>query len=67
MKKKIFCLLSALLLMMQAMPIMAAEEDTMLVDNYLYTFTDIDGTEVTTQSNGKPKLVEIGRASCRER
>ncbi len=64
MKKKIFCLLSALLLMVQAMPVMAAEEDTMLVDNYLYTFTDIDGTEVTTQSSGKPKLVVFFMEGC---
>lgn len=47
MKKRIFGILAALLLMVQVMPVMA-EEESMSKDNLNYTFTDIEGNTVTT-------------------
>ncbi len=56
MKKRIFGILAALLLMVQVMPVMA-EEESMSKDNLNYTFTDIEGNTVTTESNGIPKVI----------
>ena len=64
MKRIILGFLAALLLMVQAMPVMAAEGDKLSLDNLSYTFTDIDGNEVTTQSSGKPKLLVFFRTGC---
>ena len=64
MKKRIFGILAALLLMVQVMPVMAAEGDNLSLDNKDFTFTDIDGGEVTTQSSGKPKLLVFFTPGC---
>lgn len=63
MKKRILGILAALLIMVQAMPVMA-EEESISEDNLSYTFTDIDGVEVTTVSSGKPKLVVFFLRDC---
>ena len=64
MKKRIFGILAALLLMVQVMPVMAAEGDNLSLDNKAFTFTDIDGGEVTTQSSGRPKLFVFFNPGC---
>ncbi len=64
MKKSIFGILAALLLMVQAMPVMAATEETMSRDNLYVTYTDIEGNTVTTQSSGQPKLLVFFKVGC---
>lgn len=62
MRKRILGLLLALLLIMPAIPALAVEVS---VDNSVnYTFNDIDGGEITTQSEGKPKLLIFFKKGC---
>lgn len=62
MRKRILGLLAAFLLIMPAMPVAAVEVSQ---DNSIdYTFSDIDGGEITTQSEGKPKLLIFFKTGC---
>lgn len=62
MRKKILGLLAALMLTIPVLPVAAAEmseENTISVN-----FTDIDGGTISTQSNGKPKLLIFFGVNC---
>lgn len=63
MKKRILGLLAAVLLTMPVMQVAAAEvsQDN---ENINRTFSDIDGGEITTQSEGKPKLLIFFGKDC---
>lgn len=62
MRKRILGLLAAFLLIMPAMLVEAVEVSQ---DNSIdYTFSDIDGGEITTQSEGKPKLLIFFGTTC---
>lgn len=63
MKKRFFGILAALLLIVQVMPVAAAEELPM--ENTIdMRFTDIDGNSVSTQGGGKPKLLVFFKVGC---
>lgn len=62
MKKRILCVLTVLLLMIPSMSVMAAEK--LEQANLEYTFSNIDGGEITTKSEGKPKLIVFFMTSC---
>lgn len=63
MKKRILGLLAAFMLLMPVLQVAAAEvpEGTA---NLNYTFENIDGGEITTASNGKPKMVILFSHTC---
>lgn len=63
MKKRLFGILVALLLMVQAMPV-AAAGDTLSLDNLSYTFEDVEGNQVSLDSSGKPKLLVFFKTDC---
>ena len=66
MKKRFFGILVALLLIVQVMPVAAAEGDTLSLDNLSlpYSFDDIDGNPVSLDSSGKPKLLVFFMTGC---
>lgn len=64
MKKRILCVLTALLLMIPSMSVMAAESSKLELDNLDYTFEGIDGGQISTQSNGKPRLLMFFNVTC---
>lgn len=63
MKKRILGLLAAFILLMPVLQVAAAEvpEGT---KNLSYTFENVDGGEVTTTSDGKPKMVILFSHTC---
>ncbi len=63
MKKRILGLLAAFILLMPVLQVAAAEvpEGT---ENLSYTFENVDGGEVTTTSDGKPKMVILFSHTC---
>lgn len=64
MKKRFFGILAALLLIVQVMPVAAAEGDTLSLDNLSYTFEDVEGNQVSLDSSGKPKLLVFFMTGC---
>lgn len=64
MKKRFFGILVALLLIVQVMPVAAAEGDTLSLDNLSYTFEDVEGNQVSLDSSGKPKLLVFFKTDC---
>lgn len=62
MKKRILGLLVAILLIVPFMSAIAADEVS--CDNLNYTFTDIDGGDLPTKSEGKPKLLIFFMTGC---
>ena len=63
MKKKIFGLLAALMLVVPTLQVSAGELPTG-TSNLSYTFENVDGGEVTTTSDGKPKMVILFSHTC---
>lgn len=61
MRKRILCLLAALMLLVPAIPAAAQEMDTANLD---YTFAGIDGGTISTASNGKIKVLVFFRVDC---
>lgn len=59
MKKGLLCIMTALLLILPAIPAKAAEIVEIADDNSAYdrTFTTLEGGEISTQSNGKSKVL----------
>lgn len=64
MKKRFFGILAALLLIVQVMPVAAAEGDTLGLDNLSYSFEDVEGNQVSLDSSGKPKLLVFFMTGC---
>ena len=63
MKKKIFGLLAALMLVVPTLQVSAGELPAG-TSNLSYTFENVDGGEVTTTSDGKPKMVILFSHTC---
>lgn len=63
MKKKIFGLLAALMLVVPALQVSAGELPAG-TSNLSYTFENVDGGEITTTSSGKPKMVILFSHTC---
>ncbi len=66
MKKRIFGILAALLLMVQVMPVMA-EEIPEGTDDFGYTFDGAnidDGGTMTTAADGKTKVTVLFKVDC---
>ena len=66
MKKGLLCIMTALLLILPAIPAKAAEIVEITDDNSAYdrTFTTLEGGEISTQSNGKSKVLIFFRTGC---
>lgn len=66
MKKGLLCIMTALLLILPAIPAKAAEIVEVTDDNSAYdrTFTTLEGGEISTQSNGKSKVLIFFRTGC---
>ena len=66
MKKGLLCIMTALLLILPAIPAKAAEIVEITDDNSAYdrTFTTLDGGEISTQSNGKSKVLIFFSTEC---
>lgn len=59
MKKGLLCIMAAMLLLLPALPAKAAEQVEVSEDNSGYdrTFTTLEGGEISTQSDGKDKVL----------
>lgn len=65
MKKKIVTILTALLLMIvPVIPAMAADQLPSGTENLDFSFTTIDGEQLSSQANGKPKLLVFFKVNC---
>ncbi len=66
MKKGLLCIMTALLLILPAIPAKAAEIVEITDDNSAYdrTFTTLEGGEISTQSNGKSKVLIFFSTEC---
>lgn len=66
MKRGLLCIMTALLLILPAIPAKAAEIVEITDDNSAYdrTFTTLEGGEISTQSNGKSKVLIFFSTEC---